>query len=225
MKQILFIVSLITIILFGCNSQSKDNEVVNIVESALVPEEKSRELQNFVTDFEPKFEDNDINVVIEIPSGTVAKWEVEKEYGQLDIELIDGKPRTVNYLGYPGNYGMIPQTLLPKELGGDGDPLDVIVLGSPVERGSVVKCKLLGVLKLLDRGEQDDKLIAVRENTPLYHINDLEDLNANYKGIADIIQIWFANYKGPGKMKSQGFGDKKEGMEILDRSIAAYKDR
>ena len=46
------------------------------------------------------------------------------------------KPREVKYLGYPGNYGMIPRTLLPKELGGDGDPLDVIVLGPAVERGS-----------------------------------------------------------------------------------------
>ena len=56
-------------------------------------------------------------------------------------EFKDGKPRIVKYLGYPGNYGMVPKTLLPENLGGDGDPLDVIVLGPQVERGSVIKCK------------------------------------------------------------------------------------
>jgi len=60
---------------------------------------------------------------------------------------------------------MIPQTLLSKENGGDGDPLDVIILGPSISRGSVVKAHLIGVLKLLDGGEQDDKLIAIIDNS------------------------------------------------------------
>ncbi len=180
---------------------------------------------NLLTDFPPIFKDGDINVVVEIPAGTTEKWEVEKENGTLQINHIDGKPRIINYLGYPGNYGMIPQTLLPKELGGDGDPLDVIVLGSPVKRGSVVKCKLIGVLYLLDRGEQDDKLIAVMENTPLYHVNTLSELNENYIGITQIIQLWFSNYKGSGKMQAKGFGEKDKAKDILMTSIEAYKNK
>ena len=74
--------------------------------------------------------------MIEIPTGTTAKWEVVKPSGELRWEFDQGRPRVVRYLGYPGNYGMIPRTLLPKEEGGDGDPLDVVVLGPAVPRGS-----------------------------------------------------------------------------------------
>ena len=88
---------------------------------------------------------------------------------------------------------MIPKTLLPEEEGGDGDPLDVIVLRPSVERGSVIKCKLIGVLKLLDGGEQDDKLLAVHESTPLYDVNNLDELNSGFNGITNIVEIWFEN--------------------------------
>jgi inorganic pyrophosphatase len=77
-------------------------------------------------------------VVIEIPSGTNEKFEVDKTTRQLKLEILnDGKQRLVNYLPYPFNYGMVPRTLLPKHLGGDGNPLGVIVLGKPIERGTV----------------------------------------------------------------------------------------
>ncbi|MCK5820516.1 MAG: inorganic diphosphatase [Bacteroidales bacterium] len=122
--------------------------------------------KHFVSGYEPLMEDGKIQAVVEIPAGTLDKWEVDKETGYLKWEIRDGKPRVVQYLGYPGNYGMIPRTLLSKESGGDGDPLDVIVLGQPVERGSIVKAQLIGVLKLLDGGEQDDKLIAVLDGSP-----------------------------------------------------------
>ena len=179
--------------------------------------------KNLLTDFKPLFNDGDINVVVEIPTGTIEKWEVEKQNGQLKHEIKNNVPRIIQYIGYPGNYGMIPRTLLPKEQGGDGDPLDVIVLGPPVKRGSVVKCKLIGVLHLLDRGEQDDKLIAVLEGTPLYKVNSLEELNENYTGISTIIKIWFTNYKGPGKLESKGFGNKEMATSILNSAIKEYQ--
>ena len=178
---------------------------------------------NYLTGYEAVFEDGDINVVVEIPTGSVQKWEVEKTNGTLKWEFVDGKPREVKYLGYPGNYGMIPRTLLPKELGGDGDPLDVIVLGPAVERGDVIKCKIIGVLQLLDRGEQDDKLIAVLENTPFYSVNSIVELDANFNGVSEIVKLWFANYKGPGKMVPQGFADEKVARKILDAAVEAYK--
>ncbi len=117
---------------------------------------------------------------------------------------------------------MIPRTLLPKELSGDGDPLDVIVLGPPVKRGSIIKCKVIGVLYLLDSGEQDDKLIAVLEDTPLYNVESLIELDKNYNGISEIIKIWFTNYKGPDKLESKGFGDKKAAINILNSAINEY---
>jgi inorganic pyrophosphatase len=180
--------------------------------------------KNFLNDFEPVNSDGTVNVVIEIPTGTTAKWEVDKKDGSIKWEFKKGKPRIVKYLGYPGNYGMIPQTLLSEEMGGDGDPLDVLVLGESVPRGSVAKAKLIGVLKFTDDGEQDDKLLAVLSGTPFFEINNVQELERKFKGTSKIIEIWFANYKGPGKVESKGMASVEEAKKVLDMSIAAYKD-
>ena len=178
--------------------------------------------RHFISGYAPKV-DNDIQVVIEIPTGTTAKWEVDKSDGLLHWEIKNGNPRIVEYLGYPGNYGMIPRTLLAKDSGGDGDPLDVIVLGPPVDRGSVVKAKLIGVLKLLDGGEQDDKLIAVLEDTSFYFLNSINDLDENFSGVSLILSTWFESYKGPGEMQAKGFGEITEAEAILDTAILAFE--
>lgn len=181
--------------------------------------------KNFLSGYPAIDSLGNVNVVIEIPTGTTEKWEVEKSTGNLKWEFVDGSPRTVKYLGYPGNYGMIPSTLLPKELGGDGDPLDVIVLGSAEERGVVLKTKIIGMLSLLDRGEQDDKLIAVVEDSPFFELNNLQELDSNFKGTTTIIETFFANYKGPGKMKPLGWANEVEAKKILEFSIEAYKNK
>ena len=180
---------------------------------------------DLVAGYAPRNDDGTINVVVEIPTGTNAKWEVTKEDTHvLKWEFKKGKPRVVKYIGYPGNYGMIPQTLLPKELGGDGDPLDIIALGPAQQRGGVVRAKLIGVLKLLDDGEQDDKLIAVLEGSALYEVSSLRELNETYGGVAEIVRLWFSNYKGPGEMEFEGFGDVAEAQKILAAAHAAFKD-
>jgi inorganic pyrophosphatase len=177
---------------------------------------------NFLTGYSPTNPDGTVNVVVEIPTGTIAKWEVSKPDGRLEWEIEDGKPRVVRYLGYPGNYGMIPQSLLPEEMGGDGDPLDAIVLGPAVPRGSVVQVKLIGVLKLLDGGEQDDKLIGVMVDTPLYEVDSIGELEAQFPGIAAIVETWFSNYKGPGKIESLGYAEREEAQQILQTAVNAF---
>jgi inorganic pyrophosphatase len=129
-------------------------------------------------------------------------------------------------LGYPGNYGTIPSTAMPKELGGDGDPLDVLVLGQSIPRGEVISVRLIAVLKMLDGGEQDDKLIAViSEDSPFSGVESISQLNSQFPGVLDIIRIWFESYKGPnGDMESQGFGDHIEAMAVLKKSIQAYQN-
>jgi inorganic pyrophosphatase len=180
--------------------------------------------KNFLKDYEPINFDGTINAVIEIPAGTSAKWEVDKADGSLKWEFKKGKPRIVKYLGYPGNYGMIPQTLLSEKLGGDGDPLDVLVLGESVPRGSVVKAKLVGILKLLDGGEQDDKLLAVILGTPFSEINNIQELNKKFRGASKIIEIWFSNYKGQGKVESKGIAGVEEAKKVLSMAIKAYME-
>ena len=179
--------------------------------------------KSFLTGYDPVNADGTVNIVVEIPAGTTAKWEVTKPDGLMKWEFKNGKPRVVKYLGYPGNYGMIPKTLLPEELGGDGDPLDVILLGDPLPRGTVAKGRLIGVLRLFDRGEQDDKLVAIPDNSPLAGAKGLPELQDKYPGVTDIIETWFSNYKGKGKMASKGFGDRPEAEKVLQSAIAAFK--
>jgi inorganic pyrophosphatase len=167
--------------------------------------------------------DGTINVVVEIPTGTTAKWEVSKPSGDLVWELEEGEPRVVHYLGYPGNYGMLPRTLLAKEAGGDGDPLDVIVLGPAVARGAVVEARVLGVLQLLDGGEQDDKIVAVLEGDPLAEAGSIEELDAKFPGVSAIVETWFASYKGPGVLESRGFAGRDAAQQVIESAAAAFR--
>lgn len=153
--------------------------------------------KHFISGYHPVHPDGDINVVVEIPSGTTEKWEVEKSSGNLKWEFEYNEPRVIHYLGYPCNYGMVPQTLLPVELDGDGDPLDVLILGPPIQRGSVVKCKLIGVLEMMDE----------------------------YEGVTGILELWFANYKGPGMVEVEGFGNVNKARRLLEIAINAYKSK
>ena len=95
----------------------------------------------------------DVNVLIEIPSGGVpVKYELDKESGALRVDRF-----LHTAMFYPANYGFIPHTL-----SGDGDPVDVLVLGpSPVVPGAIIRCRPVGALQMKDQAGEDEKLIAV----------------------------------------------------------------
>ena len=96
---------------------------------------------------------HDVNVLIEIPQGGVpVKYELDKESGALRVD------RFLNTaMFYPGNYGFIPHTL-----SGDGDPVDVMVVGQvPVVPGAIVRCRPVGALLMKDEAGPDEKIIAV----------------------------------------------------------------
>jgi len=209
---------LTSFILIQCHSSE------NKASSASAQKELQETTTNLIHDISPVNDEGLVNAVIEIPAGTADKWEVSKTNGTLEWEKVDNKHRVVDYLGYPGNYGMIPQTLLDKEQGGDGDPLDILVLGPPVERGTLLPCKIIGMLQLTDRGEQDDKLIGISNNSSMSHINSIEQLDQEYNGISEIIQLWFTNYKGPDKMKSIGYADQKVAQGVLSSAMESYQN-
>ena len=179
--------------------------------------------KSFLEGYPPTTEAGAVNVIVEIPAGTNAKWEVTKPEGLLRWEEKNSKPRIVKYLSYPGNYGMVPRTLLPQDAGGDGDPLDVLVLGPALPRGAMVPVRIIGVLHLLDRGERDDKLIALPLDDSAMPVDSLKALDDQFPGVLSIIETWFVNYKGPGKMKSGGYGNANEAREILSKAIRAFK--
>jgi len=165
-----------------------------------------------------------VHVVIEIPAGTNAKWEVSKETGRLVWEQRDGRPRVVAFLPYPGNYGFVPRTLLPKELGGDGDPLDVLVLGPAVPRGTVLAVRLLGVLAMQDGGETDGKLIAIPPDGPFGDLSSLADLRTQFPGALDVVAGWFAHYKGGGVVSLGEYSERAVADSILRTAITAFRE-
>lgn len=164
-----------------------------------------------------------VNAVVEIPAGSCEKWEVKREDGVMRWDIKDGKPRHVQYLGYPCNYGMVPRTLLAAELGGDGDPLDVLVLGPALPRGTVLPVRILGLIRLVDAGAKDDKLVAVPPDSPLAMAGSMAQLDVAFPGVTTILRAWFENYKGPGKLQCQGFGDAEAAVALLASACAAYE--
>ena len=177
LKKVVILSALFSALAFGENSAINHSE--NLVANG---EYSLKSEKNLVTVMPAKNIDGSINVLVEIPSGTNGKWEVNKETGNLDWEFKKGAPRVVQYLPYPSNYGMIPQTLSPEEIGGDGDPLDVLLLGEAVPRGAYVKGKLIGVMYMKDHGETDDKLLAVAEGSPFENVNSVSELAEQFPG-------------------------------------------
>ena len=166
-----------------------------------------------------------LQAFIEIPAGTIAKFEVDKATGAVVQDIKDGKPRFVAFLPYPSNYGMIPKTMSATEDGGDGDPLDVLVLGPALSRGEVVPIRLIGVLELLDGGEADDKLVAVPltpgPRNPFAHYQTLAELRERQPEVLEIVALWFSAYKGPGEMTLKGWGGPDRAQAILDAAQLA----
>jgi inorganic pyrophosphatase len=219
--------ALAAIIVLGCreNGYAQDDPAARVSPNRMHDGQVVTSAQpNLLRDIVPLCANDNVRVVVEIPAGTSAKWEVDKRDGQLKWEQVDGTPRVVHFLPYPGNYGMIPRTAMPRVRGGDGDPLDVIVLGAAVPRGTILEVRLIGVLKLLDDGEQDDKLLAVAPATPLGQVPDIETLKRDFPGVLEIVETWFTSYKGPGRLKSKGFGGAREARRILQAAMAAYED-
>lgn len=179
---------------------------------------------DFLREFPAFSSDSLVNVVVEIPAGCNQKWEVDKETGYLEWERVGyDSLRVVKYLPYPANYGMIPRTWLPINKGGDDDPLDVFLLGQSVERGSVVPAKIIGVIKMLDKGLQDDKLIAVPVNGLFSEISTLGQVHKAYPGVIEIIKIWLSSYKGEGFVEIQGVQDEMHASAILNDASKAYE--
>lgn len=184
------------------------------------------ETHDFLRDIPVYTEDSLVNIVVEIPAGSNQKWEVNKQTGFLDWERInDDSLRVIRYLPYPANYGMIPRTWLPEAEGGDNDPLDVFLLGERVERGSIIPARIIGIIRMLDRGEQDDKLIAVPADDWHYDIFTIEQLNEQFPGITDILVTWLINYKGEGVVEFQGIDNENVAGKILHASFEAFESR
>src|SRR5437899_700352 len=108
----------------------------------------------------PAYSDNkQLQAVIEIPAGSAHKYKYDPETHTFPVDQKAGREQIVDFLPYPGNYGFIPSTRLAKNRGGDGDGLDILVIGESRETGTVMEVLPLGIILLEVAGELDYKVI------------------------------------------------------------------
>jgi inorganic pyrophosphatase len=180
---------------------------------------------NLLTNHLARNQDGTINVVVEIPAGTNEKWEVNDDGTALVRDFTGDEPRTVDYLPYPGNYGFIPRTLLDTDQGGDGGALDVMVLGPAVPRGSVVRARPIGIVRVVDRMEQDDKILAVSQGETLTEVYDIESLETRYPGAVEIVDTWWSNAHGKhSDVNLMGTGSRGQANAVIDYAADSWRD-
>lgn len=168
-----------------------------------------------------KSEDGFFHAVIEIPAGTNTKYEFDAETITYEIDQRDGKDRIIQYLPYFGNYGFLPSTLSARAKGGDGDPLDIIVLSESVPQGTIIQVIILGTIKLMDNGELDYKIIAVPadEQLNVLKVKTLSELKSQHPSILQIMEIWLTNYDSD-SLEIEGWLNEVETEKyILENSI------
>jgi len=158
----------------------------------------------------------EVNVIIENPmGGDPVKYELDKETGAM---FVDRFLHTAMY--YPGNYGFIPNTL-----SGDGDPVDVLVIGMvPVMPGAVIASRPVGVLLMEDDKGMDEKIVAV----PVARLHPYHDNVEDYTDIRPIlrdqIEHFFMHYKDLEKnkwVKLKGWGDAGEAKRMILEGVAS----
>ena len=157
---------------------------------------------------------DDFAAIIEIPKGSKCKYELDKSTGLLKLDRI-----LYTSTHYPANYGFIPRTYAD-----DGDPLDVLVLcAESIYPMTLMQVYPIGVMRMLDGGKMDDKIIAVPVSDPTYAgIDSIDSLPAH---IFDEIMHFFSVYKQLENKETavKSLFGRKKAEEIIAEAIEFYK--
>jgi inorganic pyrophosphatase len=168
----------------------------------------------------PAFVDEEkgiINSIVEVSAGSINKYELITETGQLKLDRVG-----YSSLAYPFTYGAIPMTW-----DYDGDPLDVIIVNvtEPLVPGSLVEVRIIGVMKFVDGGEVDDKIIAViNDDKRSDHIKSYKDLGEYWEKES---KYYWENYKAmkkPGTGIVETFHEKDEAINVIKDCSARYQN-
>lgn len=157
---------------------------------------------------------NIVNAIIEIPKGTTAKYEYDTELGVFRLNRC-----LASAMVYPASYGFIPSTLAD-----DGDALDVVVYNAtPIERGTLVECNVIGALDMTDDGDKDYKVLV----TPTSHVReytDLEDIDPMFLNVAS---NFFQHYKDleDRDVCIYGWLKRTEATDIVRESVKSLFDQ
>jgi inorganic pyrophosphatase len=156
-----------------------------------------------------------VNAIIEIPKNTRAKYELDKDTGLIKLDRV-----IYSSMIYPANYGFIPQTY-----GDDKDPLDILVLSQiNVVPLCLIEAKVIGVMRMLDGGELDDKIIAVALNdASVSHLNDISELPEHF---FLELRTFFEDYK---KLENktvevEDFQNREVAIQIIKKGVIDYQE-
>ncbi len=163
------------------------------------------------------------HMVVEIPAGTNEKWQTDPNSGELYLQHVEGRPRIMKFLSYPFNYGFMPQTLSLEDKGGDGDPLDVVLIAPALARGSVQAVRIIGALKLVERGQEDTKLLAVLPQGDFSEIHDVAEMLVQYPNLIEIIRLWFLGYKRPSTFTFHGYATSSQVIPMIEEAHQHWK--
>ncbi len=160
---------------------------------------------------------DEIYAVVEIPQGSRNKYEYEKDIGTYMLDRVLPGPQH-----YPAEYGFIPQALYD-----DGDPLDAIVLMNDATFvGCIIEARPVGLMKMTDTGEKDDKVLAVPVESPHHdHIEDIDDVPPHTK--KELVEF-FETYKRMNEKKHvevHGWEDSEAAKEAITHSMELYEER
>ena len=155
-----------------------------------------------------------VNGIIEIPKNTRAKYELDKESGLLLMDRV-----IYSSMYYPANYGFIPKTYCD-----DNDPLDILVLSQiSIVPMCIVSAKVIGVMRMIDNDELDDKIIAVAENDmSVNHITNISELPKHF---FKELKNFFEDYKKLENktVRIEQFQNSETAKEIIQQSMVDYE--
>ena len=180
---------------------------------------RNETLQTMALDLVPTGHDvpNDFNVIIEIPMNSEpVKYEVDKASGAIFVDRVLTTP-----MRYPCNYGYIPHTL-----SGDGDPADVLVImPMPLIPGSVIRCRTVGMLKMVDEAGEDTKIIAVPISKVFQAYDSVQSVDQLPELTKDRIAHFFEHYKDLEKgkwVRLEGWADADAARNEILASVERY---
>mgnify|MGYP001560233844 CR=1 FL=1 len=159
-----------------------------------------------------------VNAVIEIPKGSHNKYEFDEKLEVIKLDRVLYSP-----MFYPLDYGFIPETRSE-----DGDHLDIMIIGGdPVFPGCVVAARPIGLLKMIDGGEEDFKILAVQKDNPRFDsVKDISDIESSNPHLLKEISHFFQVYKDlqGKKVELGGWEGREKAEEEIGRAQKIFTE-